>query len=407
LPSCGVRNYRLVAQTRPTVNNGLPDVRPRTEGLADASIIAIQFIGASPYVAMDLQLREANGSVESFKGTASLDIPAVYGFPINPNQRFDLSLDNTPLATDPNLKRQVVAQAMLAGEGGRKIVLYLKPRIGLPSAPAATDQFVAVFEATDPGVLPGTCVTPSTDPGTPIVPVPTSGTYWVFGATNKIVSLFRDVASDVTFTARGALATADNGIAFAIPETTPTYDLAGNSYAFIGRVNGPVSQYGTTVTDALAYGVAKRPTNPLPATGQRRYTLVSATAPVASIGPNGVTTILGTGTLNTATIDVLFAQNPYGVVNSVYGGVIGSIQGSVAGKDFTLTNAVNVNSVPDVGFYHIDEAWFQVGFVSSSNTTINIVEGALAGPNGQYLVIHYTTTSGVMSIDGTALLRQQ
>jgi hypothetical protein len=78
---------------------------------------------------------------------------------VGANQRFDFLLDNTPSGTPFDLRRVVDGRALLAGIGGRKIVQYLQPRIGLASvATTAIDQYTAVFEATDPGVAPGSCV---------------------------------------------------------------------------------------------------------------------------------------------------------------------------------------------------------------------------------------------------------
>jgi hypothetical protein len=158
LPACGVRTYRLAGQTRATVRDGLTNAVPRTIGLDDTSAIAIQF-GPALFVALDLQIRKTDGSLESFKSLASLATPAPLGLSVGANQRFDFLLDNTAPGTAFDLQRVVDGRALLAGIGGRKIVLYLQPRIGLASVPTtAIDQYTAVFEATDAGVAPGSCV---------------------------------------------------------------------------------------------------------------------------------------------------------------------------------------------------------------------------------------------------------
>ena len=389
VPSCGIRLAALVGSTLPTQTAG-PGVKTVT-GLTRSSRIAVQYFGAKAYVGLDIGLQMADGSVFQATTTGGLSAPWASGASTGANGSFSMFfLQAGPPGQLPEL--QIDMNGLLAGAGGRKVVVKL--RIRSPDVDAMT--LAAAFSAPDTAPDTSGCATSSTGDGSAISPAPVDGTYAVFAGLDSSSSLWMGVPLLTSFRPSGAILTAGlfpGQPQLTIPSDTPMFELAGNAEVAIGRAMGPFTLRGVNYARSLPFAAAKAP-GVFPTSGSRRYTVVSSSAVIAAVSAGGTVREL-TGQISNATVDIYFGENPPGTANPWYGSVLYSIQGTVGGTQFTLTNPRDSTGGVSPLTYFRDGAAF-----SGSE-----VEGAVSGANAQFAVLRFQFGIGGVPIQGVLLLQ--
>jgi hypothetical protein len=387
VPSCGIRLAALVGSTLPTQTAG-PGVKPVT-GLTRSSRIAVQYFGGTAYVGLDIGLQMADGSVFQATTSGGVSAPWASGASTGADGSFSVSfMPAGPPAQLPELRIDV--NGLLAGAGGRKVVGKL--RIGSPNVDAM--MLAAAFSAPDTKPDTSGCATSSTGDGSAISPAPVDGTYAVFAGVDSPV--WMGVPLFTSFRSSGAILTA--GLSggppvLTIPSDTPTFELAGNADVAIGRAMGPFTLWGVNYVRSLPFAAAKAP-GVFPTSGSRRYTMVSSSAVIAAISAGGTVSEL-TGQISSATVDIHFGENPPGTANPWYGSVLYSIQGSVGGTPFTLTNPRDSTGGVSPLTYFRDVAAF-----SGSG-----IEGAVSGANAQFAVLRFQSGIGGVPLQGVLFLQ--
>src|SRR5216117_3565928 len=99
-----------------------------------------------------------------------------------------------------------------------------------------------------------------------------------------------------------------------------------------------------------------------------------------------------------ATLDINFGEFPLGTASQWYGSVRYSIEGSVAGANFGISNPLDSTGAISDGIYYRGEGSFgSSGFV----------EGAVSGPNAEFAVVRYQSGIGSALVQGVLLLQAQ
>jgi len=97
------------------------------------------------------------------------------------------------------------------------------------------------------------------------------------------------------------------------------------------------------------------------------------------------------GQVTSATLDVNFGEFPLGTPSPFYGSARISIQGTIAGLDFTA--GLDPNGTPVDILYSRDNGTFG--------------EGAVSGPNTEFAVFRFQTSIGSAPVQGAVLLKAQ
>jgi hypothetical protein len=381
LPPCGIRLLQLVGATLPTQTAG-PGTKPVTGLTADSSI-GVQYTGATPYLGLDIGLQMTDGSVYRVSTTGALTAPWASGISTALNQSFSLSF--TPSAPPPNQLPGlwINANGMLAGVGGRKAAVKLQ----IHSSAVDAMTLAATFSGPDTPPDNAGCAVSSPGDGSAIVPPPADGTYSVFaGATDSSSSLYMGAPILASFRATGALTAA---VPLTIPVDTPTFELAGNAYAAIGRAKGAFTLRGVNYNRSLPYAVAQAP-GIFPNTGTRRYVLVASSAAIATVRSGATDFELPAGHVTNATLDISFGEYPAGTANPWYGSARVLVEGSVGGIDFSISSG-------DLRYGRGTGAFDDFGNV----------EGAVSGPNAEFAVVRYLSGVGSAPVQGVLFLQAQ
>lgn len=391
LPACGVRTLPHVASTAPTQTAGL-GFKPVT-GLTADSAISVQYTGNGALVAFDIGLRFTDNSTVRVVSTGGISAPWASGIQTDGNRAFNFSI--TPAAAPPQLPGlRLDANGILAGTGGRKVSAKL--RIYSTQVDAMT--LAAAFSGPNT-VDTGGCATGAPGDGSTIDPPLADGTYWTLAGTDSTDSLYRGVPLLATISPSGSLLTAGHSgqlPQLSIPAATPTFELFGNAYAAIGRARGPFTLRGNAHDRSLPFAVAQAATT-LPTTGIRSYVMVAASAAIAVTQVGGVITELPAGHVSAATVDVNFGESPWGTASPFYGSVRYSISGSVSGASFEFSTPIGSGGQPVDAVYYRDSGTFSdFG-----------VEGALSGPNGEFMILRFHRAIGSAPVQGVLLLQAE
>jgi len=388
LPPCGIRFLQLVGATFPTQTAG-PGTKPVTRLTADSSI-GVQYAGATAYLGLDIGLQITDGTVYRVRTTGGSTTPWASGMSTAPNQSFSTFF----YAPDPPMQLpglHIDANGMLAGAGGRKAVVKLL---------IDSMTFAAAFSGPDTPPDSAGCAVSTPGDGSAIAPPPAEGTYAVFAGTDYSNSLYMGVAMPVSFTSVGAILNAGfviNEPQLIIPGSTPMFELAGNTDAAIGRAKGAFRLREVNYNQSLPYAVARAP-GVFPSTGTRRYVLAASSAAIVTVGSGANIFELPPGQVTSATLDINFGEFPLGTANPWYGSVRYSIEGSVAGASFVISNPVDSTGAISDGIYYRGGGTFNgSGFV----------EGAVSGPDAEFAVVRYRSRIGSAPVQGVLLLRAQ
>lgn len=393
LPTCGTRNYSYVAST---LSGGAAGTIPNTTQvtLTTDSKFVVQFNGSAVYLGAEFGMRMADNSVMRYQTTGGI------GFPLA-----GALFDSNGLATFSAVPAVFTGasvqnvRAMLSGIGGQKLVLKMQ------------DGFVRTLSAVfkDSGsVDTNSCISHTFSSGLNINPAAQSGNFHVtaFELSGHPIGL--TVPGYSTFGSRGQLESQSlsqsdylNGVSsWAIPSSTPTYDLAGYADAFIGLVN--INRGGSI--QPTPYGVAKPPSF-IPASGNKQYTLENATTVVLrvpNVGGTGSTDYYGTVT--TAILDVNYGENPIGTPNPNFGTVHLQVNGVINGVPFVL-QGIPGQSTPVNNSYLGTLSRLAGGRLIFSGSPA--VQAALGGTNAEYAVITFTTVILGQNAVGSILLKAQ
>jgi len=393
LPPCGVRFLQLVGATLPTQTAG-PGTKPIT-GLAADSSIGVQYAGATAYLGLDIGLQMADGTVFRVRTTGGSTTPWASGMSTATDQSFSTFFyAPAPPIQLPGL--HIDANGMLAGAGGRKAAVKLL----VYSTTVDAMTFAAAFSGPDTPPDNSGCAASAPGDGSAIVPPPADGTYSVFAGTDYSNSLYMGVAVPVSFSSVGAILNAGfiiNEPQLMIPNSTPTFELAGNADVAIGRAKGAFTLREVNYNQSLPFAVARAP-GVFPSTGTRRYVLVASTAAIATVGSGANVFELPPGHVTNATLDINFGEFPLGTASQWYGSVRYSIEGSVAGANFGISNPLDSTGAISDGIYYRGGATFNgSGFV----------EGAVSGPNAEFAVVRYQSRIGSAPVQGVLFLQAQ
>lgn len=393
MPSCGLSQLALLANTKPTVDNSV--FTSKIVGLTPDSKVAFQYAGGTTFIGFDLGVQLIDASVVRFQSTGGLTAPWASGYSINNKGQLELFTiyPTAPVAALPDLRLSL--KGIHAGKGGKKFVAGLDIYSSIGS-----HKFNAAFGTTSPTDINGCATAISSNLGTNISPVPANGFYSVFaGFTQYLLSS----PYYTHFSDRGGLKSAGydaNTNNLSIPSSTPIYELKGNQFASIGVTKGPVSIFGSSYDLSMPYAVAESASS-LPLTGSRKYQLIGATSVVSLTNVVGKYVDVGYGSISSATLDVTFGQFPPGTLNPNYGSARVDIRGSVGGTNFTFKNKsdsegniINVQQLNNGGGLDLAAA-FDGGY------------GTLAGPNGEYAVIRILSPFGSGQITSALLFKAQ
>ena len=381
LPPCGIRVLQLVGSTLPTQTAGT-GTKPVT-GLTADSLMSVQYFGTTAFLGMDIGLQMADGAVIRVSA-GSPAAPSLSGISIAPDQSFGaLFFLFSPAGLQLDLN------GMLAGVGGRKSAIKL--RLSSPSIDAMT--FAAAFSGPDtPPDISGCVAGPAGD-GSSIASPPVDGMYSVFAATDSGNTLFLGSSLPASFRASGAILTAGlfaGQPQLTIPADTPMFELGGNVDAAIGRAKGAFTLRGVNFNQSLPFAAARAP-GVFPVSGTRRYVLLASSAAIATVSSGGSAFELHPGHITGATLDINFGEFPAGTPNAFNGSARYSIQGSVEGTGFGISNDLDEVYFRDTGTFHGS----------------GIVEGAVSGPNAEFAVLRYQSGVGAARVQGVLLLIAQ
>ncbi|MGC4060890.1 MAG: hypothetical protein QM749_08560 [Aquabacterium sp.] len=393
LPSCGLIKLNQAASLAP-FSLGDSGTALLANGLSSDARMAVQYVGGVAHLAFDLGIQTPSGTVQRFTSTGGLAAPWSSGVTADAHGRFTLIAN----ATMPAL----IINGALAGQGGHKAIVRI---VFAQDGHSYTEQ-VVVFNAPDATVDATGCATSAGSTGAGVSgPLPVSGSGYFFAPTSAYA-----YASNATvgFGAHGQV-TAISGpttdyqrptVNFAIPEGAPTYELAGNAIASIGRAGGDLLG-GDTALAFVPYAVAK-PTLNLPVVGAQRYQMVASTAVVSKL-TNAAGTGLAPGQVTSASVTVDFDQStPPGAppLTLLQNKVGVSISGTFAGMPFTITNPSG-SGTPQL---------FTLQRGAPGNPSVIYdggVIGTIAGPNGEYVVLVFQTTVNGIDVHGAILLKAQ
>jgi len=387
LPVCGMRTLSHVASTSPTQTAG-SGIKP-VAGLTADSALSVQYAGNGALVGFDIGLLFTDGSIHRVASTGGLATPWASGIQTDSNGGFAFSI--TPSVAPPQLPGlRLEANGILAGGAGRKVAAKLRTY----STQVDAMTLAAAFSGPD-SVDTGGCAVGGGD-GSAVVPPLPDGAYWTFAGTDSTDGLYMGVQLLATFSPSGSLLTAGHGgqpPQLSIPSTTSSFELHGNAYATVGRARGAFTLRGNAHDRSLPFAVAQAAMS-LPASGIHRYVLVDASAAIAVAQAGGSLIELPPGQVSAATVDVNFGEYPWGTASAFYGSVRYSIAGQVAGASFGFSNPLNSLGVPSDSRYFRDTGTFSEG----------AVEGALSGPNGEFMVLRYRASIGSSPVQGALML---
>jgi hypothetical protein len=387
LPSCGARLLQLVASTKPT-QSGTLETKVVT-GLTADSKVGIQYSGTTAFIGVDLGLQLSDNTMVRATTIGGSAAPWASGASLAADKSFGVAFFP---ASPPALltSATVSVNGILAGSGGRKA--GVKIRIQGPTFDAET--IAAAFSAPDMPPDGSGCAVAVTGDGSAAVPAPANGIYAAFADTFTEATLFFGVAISTTFRSTGAVLTAGldpTAPQLSIPPDTPMFELAGNADAVIGRAKGPFTFRGVNHNQSLPFAAARAP-GVFPTSGTKHYVLVASTAAIATAGSGANFFEAAPGQVTSATLDINFGENPIGTPNPFAGTARISIQGTVAGLNFSAGSDPNGTPVDMV--YGPSTGYF--GGI-----------GAVTGANAEFAVIKYQSSIGTAPIQGAVLLQAQ
>ena len=278
-PTCGVRRYRLMAQTKPitetgtTANTTLEGIEIPT-GQASVSFINGQ---ARWHWGLTLKLKD-----ETTVSLGQPQLPPSTGQLIaNVSQQFRVDTYGT---------NRVSGHAMIAGQDASRIVMDL---VYESSSPTYLRERLALVLVSDTPLDTSACEPNAGSSGlSALSPLPLDGTH-AAGGLSLIpgAPLALSWGAQVNFSSRGTPANLVNQSgALTIGDTQGgILELQGDAELQIGRISGVVSVDGTSLgRREVPYFVGKASTN-LPTTGVVRYTLSRSTSallfPLGSSSP--------------------------------------------------------------------------------------------------------------------------
>lgn len=384
LPSCGLLTLAPVASAPPLMWNGGSHVGPKVPsftGLSPDSRIAVQYIGGVAHLGVDIGLLLTGGGTQQFTSQGGLSAPWSSGFKVDANGRFRIGFSDAP-------GLQIVG--VLSGAGGHKVIL----RAQLTNTVYPVTEQVQVFNAPDAQIDKTGCATSAGSTGQGVsLPLPVSGAGYVLWSPGISTT---GGQFTVNFGAQGQLVSANRATdagstTLTIPNGTPTYDLAGNADAVIGRAGGDFLA-GQAGQAFVPYFVGK-PTAALPTIGSRHYQLVASTGVVSDLS-NAAGSELALGQVSSAVADISFDQSfpPGSIPPTMLQAVVGvTIKGTLGGLPFTVTNPVG-----------------QGLFILRRPDSIiddGPVFGVIAGGNAQYVALVFRVNVGGVGASGAVLLR--
>lgn len=375
VPGCGVRRLPLVASTSPRLlSDAIGAQRVFVELMPD-STLGLQYLGET-FVGADIGLRLPDGSVTRFRTRGGSEAPWASGNPANATLVLQAeSTPSTPLSAS--------MRVLVSGAGARKVALRLDTMTNSNDPTAATAVFIAAEGEPDP-----VGCSPSGVAGGGISPQPENGEHYVF----------LHAGGDSTF--RGAPVTANFGSSgelsalIGVPVlSAPTFELAGNADASIGRVIATRrSEDGTQISRSAPYAVV-RPGATVPSSGTVVYDLVASTRVVVDRG--GVSSEVPPGSVDSATLQITYGEHPLGSPSAFYGTALLHVAGSVGGFPFVMTGDSNNPSVPLEGLVLRE-------IISGSNFS-----GAVSAPGGEYAAVEFNPGVGTTPAAGALLFRRR
>ncbi|WP_424195213.1 hypothetical protein ACMYR3_05320 [Ampullimonas aquatilis] len=395
LPSCGKRILHLAKSTL-----GFSAIT----GLSADSTMSVQFSGSQYYVGYDIGFVLKDGTVTRITSPGGIANPWVNMANILPDFKIPVITVTGALSNQGLV--DISMDGLLSGIGGKKMALQMEYRFQ-----ASSDNIAVAF--TDEGTTLDTsnCGAISQPDNSAISPAPITGAY-TFVA-QPIDSSLSVKGNYVYFNQRGAVTKVQDYVASNPPETAidrllspgdiSYSNLLGNQDISIGLMRGTFNLFGIPVLQTIPYAVSKVGAN-LPSTGSRHYVLRSAT-PVFGIANSGSSTPvqITSGQVDTATLDVVFGENPIGTPNNFYGSVRVNIHVNIAGQSFNIVNPLDSNQ------HIVDGLFYGAGFDVSP-----IGSGYITDNSGHYATFCFNNFSQVyfsnrppIAVHGCLLFEQQ
>lgn len=395
LPSCGKRIFHLAKSTL-----GFPAIT----GLSADSTMSVQFSGSQYYVGYDIGFILHDGSVTRITSPGGVANPWVNAAIIYPDFKI------TPPTVSSTLTNQGLnnfsIDGLLSGVGGKKIALQIELNFQ-----ASSDNIAAAFTDEGAALDTSSCGAVSQADDSAISPAPITGAYaFVAQPVNSSLAI---QGSYVYFNQRGAITKVQDYVATNPPESaidrllSPSdvsySNLVGNQDASVGLMRGTFNLFGTPLLQTIPYAVSKIGTN-LPSTGSRQYVLKSAT-PVFGISNDSYAAPvqITSGQVDTATLSVVFGENPIGTPNNFYGSVRVNIHVNMAGQSFNIVNPLDSDQhIIDGLFYG---ASFNVLSIGNGYITDNSSHNATFCFNNSSQV--YFANPPQIKVHGCLLFEQQ
>ena len=329
-PTCGVRRYRLVAQTKPITEGGTT-ANTTLEGIEiPTGQASVSFVNGQARWQWGLTLKLKDASTVSM---GQPDLPASTGQVIEDVRQ--------PFRVDTSGAQRISGYAMIAGQDASRIVMNL---VYEPSSPTSVRERMAVVLMSNTPLDTSACGPNAGSTGlSALSPLPVDGTHAAGGLSlidGAPVAL--NWGAQVNFSSRGTPVIVVNPTgALTVSDALGILELQGDAELQIGRISGVILVDGTNLgRREVPYFVGKASTN-LPTTGIVRYTLSRSTS--ALLFPLGSSSPLPTrGQIDEVVLQIDFGN---GQANASVGI---EVKGRFDGKAFTQSVPLSASSTPSL-----------------------------------------------------------
>lgn len=377
VPACGVRRLNLLASTEASLYALAYGTERAFVGLTSDSTLGLQYLG-DIYVGADIGLRLADQSVVRFRTNGGSDQPWLSNAAVGKMEY--LVLEAVPPA-GPLANQTLKLRLAVGGEGARKVAAKASLELNW-----RTTEIAAAFGDSNALPLSKGCGNSGTS-GPGLSSRPVDGDANIFMRVNG-TEFHSGVAKPARFDAAGAL----TGSVWSYSFSGPVNELAGNAQASIGRI-----QVTETYPDAksktwsVPYAVSALGAQ-APKTGSYRYTLVAHSGVMVERG--SVEAYVPPGIISGAELEIVFGQHPVGTPNPWYGTAIFRAQGTIDGQTFWV----------GVGE---DQRQAMTGLFYGEVFNAGSATGAISGPDGEFAVVSYSASIGIIPLQGTLLFKRQ
>jgi hypothetical protein len=397
IPSCGTRQFALVAATEPSLKYSA-DADRSIAGLTPDSVVSVQY-GNGLRIGVDLGVRLANGSTVRYTTRGGAIAPWASQVIASGDASFGIPVSSVANGPQPALNLDLAA--LVSGQGASKIVVNLQA-----SSLGNLTEMSAVFAGTA-GALDVSNCTLTGGSGSGISPLPSNGLYnvnWSFSENSRVLG----PPTETTFGSVGEL----RMVAGPVTISTPVFDLAGNADASIGRITVTGTQNGPRIPQVMPYA-AVRPGATLPTSGTVVYELIASTGVTVDQGDSNKG--MPTGTVSSASLSITYGQYPLGQANVNNGTPQFSVKGTIGGVPFSVNSPTNPGAPlsglisPNGKFFDNNDPIFISfpGLSTPAGYGRIYYSGAVGAPDGTYAAVYFTALAAGTPVNGSLLFKKR